>query len=271
MSTDPFRRVAGVAVAFLAVVPCAFAPSASAAPNSVSPAIQAPPADQFKLTKQQKDSLQAITSAAQKQMKAIQDNPSLSRHAKAEQIAKLVDNLEAQTKAIFDVRQRKLYEADRAKSSQGDELHLTTQQKVELSLIRQETERQTTAVFDDPKAGRAEKARRIEKILADSKRQQIAALSPAQVKLVEGNDARQQAQDPLHRTLDQRIQMRIIEREAMGKGEKIYFNKKLTEAQKKAQITALQKSAQTEQEAILTPQQRQTERTLMASQSRRAQ
>jgi len=213
--------------------------------------------------------------AAQQQISAVEDNSSLSRDAKAKQLVAIVASAEKQQRAVLDPTQQKLFDDQKAKNEAADTFHLTPLQKALIQLIQGEVTKQMQAVGSNTSMGLDARAATLEKLMASSKHELRSILTPAQLKLVTDNDSKQQAadskSDPLHLTLHQRIEQQLIQQDFYKLAGSIYEDKSLSKDQKQAKMEALGKTTRASQEAVLTPQQRATEVSLIAQQHKSGQ
>lgn len=250
-------RSAACVIALLALpLPAA---RVNAAPNAAPPQL-APPqqADPLHLTPAQQAKAQSISTTINRQIDGIRSNNALSRDAKVKQIVALLTSLETQQRAILDPKQIALYDKVKAQRDAADPLHLTVAQKVELELANDERTSMIRTLVSNRTASVDARARAVEKIVTDGKQQEKSILSPAQIKELARIESAQQARDPLHCTLHQRIELQILNNDARLQQEAIQANAKLTAAQKQTRLASLQQSVRQSQEAVLTAQQRAT-------------
>jgi hypothetical protein len=246
------------------------APSAMAAPPAGAGALSSftgakAPVDPLNLTAAQKTKLSAIGAATQAKVKGIQRNTGLSTDAKATQIAAVVTDMQAQQRAALNPDQQKKFDALQAQAKAADPMHLTTLQQVQLQLITTDGKTRSSAIAANKSLSIDDRAKQVEAVLNDTKQKRLKVLNPAQQKLLNAQDEAQMNQDPLHRTIRQRIKLKIIQEEAMSNASGIMSDPKLNQQQKQAKFMTLQAKMEKDGQAVLTPAQIALEKKLQAS------
>ncbi len=249
-----------IPAAGLALAMCVSAPSAIAAPPSGG-ALSAftgagqPPPDPLNLTAAQKTKLGAIGSSTAAKVKAVQTNPSLTMDAKATQIAKVVTDMQSQQRATLDAGQQKKFDALQAQAKARDPLHLTTLQQVQMQLITTDGTTRSRVIVGNKTLSVDARAKQVAAILDQTKQQRAKVLNPDQQRVLNAQEAAQLNQDPLKRTVLQRIKLKIIQQEAMANVQTLMSDKKLTQQQKQAKFAVLQADMEKQGQSVLTPAQ----------------
>lgn len=244
-------------------------PSTAAAPGGTQPGNARTDGSPVQLSDAQKQQIAAIDDEARKRADAIGKDAKLSEADKRASI--FVIGQQAQLKAldVLTPAQIERYHAGR-QAPLAKLLHLTPAQLTRLRGISDDANRKARAILANASLPDRDKAAQLEKTIDDSTRQNLAVLTPAQRRILDSAQKKEQAQaappqggedtgptaKDLHLTDDQQREIGQVQAAAQQKVVALLKDKTLPDQEKQARLAKVKAEYLDAVNGILTPEQR---------------